>query len=90
MAIFKLGFFAVAAFISAVAIFVGCVLMLAFLKSGEISVSYLSGGLPFSETISRATDNDRFWRLFAAFGFAPVIVGAGVLMYSVRRIKSLT
>ena len=90
MTIFKVGFFAVAAFISAVGIFVGCVMMLAFLKSGQISLSYISAGVPFSETVSRATESQRFWWLFLAVGLGPVIVGAGVLAYSVRRLKALT
>lgn len=90
MTIFKVGFFAVAAFMSAVGIFVGCVMMLAFLKSGEISLSYLSAGVPFSETVSRATESGRFWRFFMVLGLGPVLVGAGVLAYSVRRLKALT
>lgn len=90
MAIFKLGFFAVAAFISGVAVFVGCVLMLAALKSGQISMSYVSGGQPVSETVTQALDNGRFWLLFVVIGLAPAVLGTGALVYSVRRIRSMT
>lgn len=88
MTILKFGFFAIAAFISAVGIFVGCVMMLAFLSSGQISVSYLSGGVPVSETVSRAAQNERFWWLFLLIGLGPAVLGAGVLGYSVRRLRS--
>lgn len=88
MGIFKLVFFAAAAFLAAVAIFMGLVMMLTALQHGSVMLSYTSEGKAVSETITRAGDSDRFWRLFTTMGVLPAVLGAAALWYSVKRLRT--
>jgi hypothetical protein len=87
MGMFKLAFMAVVAFLSAIGIFIGCVTLLTSLQNGAIALSYDSGGKAITETISRAGDSDRFWRLLLWMGLAPIVIGVGALWYSVRKLR---
>jgi len=87
MGMFRLAFLAVVAFLSAIGIFIGCVTLLTSLQNGAIALSYTSGGKAITETISRAGDGDRFWRLLLTLGMAPIVIGAGALWYSVKKLR---
>lgn len=87
MGLFKVGFLAVVAFLSAVGIFLGCVTVLTSLQNGAIVLSYTSDGKGITETISRAGDNARFWWMLLAMGLAPVAIGAAALWYSVGKLR---
>jgi hypothetical protein len=86
--VFRLIFFGVSAFLAAVAIFIGAVTMLTALQSGAIMLSYTSDGRVVAETITRAADAGRFWRLFAAMGALPAVLGAAALWYAIRKLRS--
>ncbi len=87
MGMFKLAFLALVAFLSAVGIFIGCVMIVTSLQNGSIALSYTGGGKAITETISRAGDSGRFWQLLLLMGVAPVAIGAGALWYSVRKLR---
>ncbi len=89
MGMLKVGFLAAMAFFAAVGIFIGCVMLLTSLQNGAISLSYTSGGKGIVETITRADDNARFWRLLLTLGFAPIGIGALALWYSVRKLRGI-
>lgn len=88
MGIFRLFFFGAAAFLAAVAIFLGLVVMLTSLQSGSVMLSYTSDGRAVSETITRATDAGRFWKLFTTMGVLPATIGAVALWYCVKRLRT--
>jgi hypothetical protein len=88
MGIFKLFFFGAAAFLAAVAIFVGLVMMLTSLQNGAVMLSYTSDGKAINETITRAADAARFWKLFTTMGALPAAVGAVALWYCVKRLRT--
>ena len=74
-------------FLGAVGAFVGAVMLLSALGSGQISLSYDQGGRLVSETISRASDGSRFWRVLGLMGALPLIAGAAAVWLGWRRIR---
>ena len=87
MDMFKLVFYFAVAFLAAVGIFIGVIMMITSLQNGSISLSYMSSGTAMNETISRVADSARFWRLFGTMGVLPVVLGAAVMWFSVRKLK---
>ena len=87
MGFFKVFFCAAVVIFSAVAIFLGAIMMLTSLQHGAISISYSIEGRNMSETVTRAADSARFWRLFLMMGLLPVTLGATVMWYSVRKLR---
>lgn len=87
MEVFKPFFLFAVAFLAAVAIFIGTVVMLTSLQNGAISWSYGSGAKAMAETVTRAADGARFWRLFATLGALPAVIGAAVMWFSVSKLK---
>ncbi len=87
MGMMKLAFLAAVAFLSAIAIFMGVVFILTSLKLGSITLSYGTGTNAVTETISRASDASRYWRLITMMGLLPMIGGAAALWYSVRKLR---
>lgn len=87
MFLFKLGFFIALAFLGGVAVFVGAVMMLVSLQTDAISIGYTVNGKPISETITRAADSARYWRLFVLMGALPFFGGGAALWWSVRRLR---
>lgn len=88
MWLFKIGFFIALAFLAAVGVFIGAVMILTSLQHGAVSLSYTVDGRAVTETVTRAGDSARFWRLLTMMGFAPVVIGAGALWYSVRFLRA--
>ena len=87
MAIFRIMFLACLAFIGAVALFMGGVVMLTSWQNGAIMMSYTVDGQAVSETINRATDSSRFWRIYTLLGIVPAALGAAALAYGVRHLR---
>ena len=75
MPIFKAGLGVSLTFIGVIAAILGLVVIVSSWRTGAIMLSYGASG-PAAETVSYATDPDRFWKLVAALGFAPLILGA--------------
>lgn len=80
-------FLAATAFLSAVAIFLGCVLVLTSLKLGSITLSYSDGKDIVTDTVTRAGDAARFWRLFASMGLMPIAIGGVGVWYAARKLR---
>ena len=87
MGMFKLLFFLALAFLAAVGMFIGAVTLITSLQHGAISLSYVVAGKPVEETVSRAADNARFWRLMLSLAGLPLALGATALWYSVRKLR---
>jgi hypothetical protein len=87
MSIFKLLFFFALALLAAIALFIGAVTLLTSLQNGAITVTYTVDGKPFDETVRRAVDGDRFWRMLALWSGLPLLLGAAVMWLSVRKLK---
>ena len=87
MGLLKIAFFAIVAFLAAIGVFIGAVTIWSSLASGAISLSYTVDGKSVSETVTRATDSARYWKLVAQTGAAPVVIGAAALWYSLRKFR---
>lgn len=88
MALFKIVFFAALALFAGVGIFIGGVTMLTSLQNSMISMTYTSNGKAMAETVTRAADSARFWRLFLTLGALPVVLGAVAMWYAIRKLRS--
>jgi hypothetical protein len=88
MGLFKPLFFFVLAFFAVVALFIGAITLLTSLQNGAISVSYTMNGRVIDETVSRAAESARFWRYLGLWAGLPLVIGAGALWYSVRKLRS--
>lgn len=88
MSLFKVIFYGALAFLSAVGIFIGAVTMLTSLQNGSIMLTYTADGKAVAETISRAADAGRFWKIFAAMGMLPAVLGVVAMWYSVRKLRA--
>ena len=88
MGMLRISVLAVVVLLSATAIFIGIVLLLTSLKLGSITISYTVGAEAITETISRADDNARFWRLMTLLGLAPLVLGAASLWISLKAIRT--
>lgn len=89
MWLLRIGFLAGLAFLGAVAVFLGAVVMLSSLQSGEIAWTYTVGGRNVSESVTRAADAGRFWRLFGQMGALPAALGAAAAWYAIRRLRQV-
>lgn len=87
MAMLKVVFFAGLVLLGAVAVFLGSVFLLSVGFEGPISISYLQKGQSVIETVHRADDPARFWRLYATMGLAPLLLGAVAAVLGVRALK---
>jgi mannose/fructose/N-acetylgalactosamine-specific phosphotransferase system component IID len=76
MAMLRAGLAVAAMFIGAIAALLGVIVVLSALNTGAVQFSYGHGADSVSETVSRATDAARYWRLVTALGFAPAVIGA--------------
>lgn len=88
MGLFKIAFFIMLALLAGIGVFIGAVMILTSLQNGAVSLSYTVDGRAMTETITRAGDSARFWRLLTMMGFAPVVIGSAALWYSVRYLRS--
>lgn len=88
MGLFKPVFFFAFACLAAIAVFIGLVTLITSLQNGAISVSYTMQGKLVDETVARAIDSARFWRLVGLWAGLPLVLGGGALWYSVRQLRS--
>jgi hypothetical protein len=88
MSFFKILFLAAIAFIAAVAVFLGFVMIVTSLQNGSIMMSYMSSGSSVSETVTRAGDPARFWKLVLTIGVLPLVLGALTLRFAVRKLRA--
>ena len=87
MSMFRAGLAAAAVFIGAIAALLGLVLLISALGSGTIAISYGAGADAVAETVSRAGDTARYWRLVAALGAGPLALGAAAAMWGSRQLR---
>ena len=87
MPIMRVVFIGALAFIGAVAIFLGAVVMLTSWQSGAIELSYTQAGRAVNETVTRLGDSARFWRLFSLMGIAPFVLGGAAVTIGVRLLR---
>lgn len=69
-----------------VAAFMGLVVIVTSLNSGEISVGSNAAGQAMVETTRRAEDARGYWLKVAGYGFAPAILGIAGAMFGWRRL----
>lgn len=87
MWLLRIGFFAGLAFFGAVAVFLGSMVMLSSLQAGEIAWTYTVSGRDVSDSVKRAADAGRFWRLFGQMGVLPAVLGGAALWFAIRRLR---
>ena len=75
------------AFLGAVALFLGGVVMLTSWQSGTITLSYTAAGNGVTETVTRTVDAGRFWRMYGTLGIAPAVLGAATMLICVRALR---
>jgi hypothetical protein len=73
--------------LGAVGVFLGILVMVTGLQVGSITLSYVQDGATISDTVSRASDGARFWRLFVSMGAAPAVVGLAAVVLGVRALR---
>lgn len=88
MQMYRVIFFGALAFFAVVAMFIGMVVVITSLQNGAITWSYTSSGKGITETISRAADAARFWKLLSIMGIGPLALGAAVMWFSVRKLRA--
>jgi hypothetical protein len=87
MSMFRAGLAAAAVFIGAIGALLGVVMLVSALGSGTIAMSYGTGVNAVAETVSRAGDPGRFWRLVAALGVGPLVLGTAAAIWGSRQLR---
>ena len=83
----RVAFLGCLAFIGAVAVFLGAVVMLTSWQTGTIEISYSESGKIVTEKVARALNGARFWQLYGMMGLAPAVLGAIAVMFGVRGLR---
>ena len=84
MSLFKAALAVAFVFIGAIAAILGLVVVVSAIKSGAIILSY---GAATPETVSQATDPNRFWTLFAGLGVLPLVLGGLAARWGLATLK---
>jgi len=87
MQLFRPIFFACLVLYGGAALLIGAVATYSALSTGTVMLSYMADGKAVSETVLRASEPDRYWRLVAMAGIMPLVLGAGTVWLGVRKIK---
>lgn len=87
MAMLKIVFFGGLVVLGAVAVFLGAVFLLSVGSEGPISISYVRQGETVIETVRKAEDPARFWRLYTTLGIAPLLLGAMAAALGMRALR---
>jgi hypothetical protein len=87
MPLLRMVFLAGVVLLGGVGVFLGVIVMLIGWQAGAISLSYVQDGKDVAETVSRAADGARFWRLFLAMGAAPAVLGLAALIFGVLALR---
>lgn len=77
-----------AVLIGAIAAFLGGILVISAVTSGTIDFTYASDGKMVSESVSRAGDAARFWKLVFGLGVLPAGLGLISARWGWRSIKN--
>ncbi len=87
MPMLKIGSYIAAAFIGAVAAFLGVIVIIGAVKSGTIQMVYGTGSEMVTETVTRAADETRYWQLVGLLGALPLAMGGLLLRWGLRGMK---
>lgn len=87
MVMLKMVFFGGLVLLGSVAVFLGVVFLLATGYDGPIAISYLRDGQTVVETVRKADDAGRYWRLYTIMGLAPLMLGAAAAWLGVRTLR---
>ncbi len=87
MTMLKVGAYIAAAFIGAVAAFLGAIVIIGAVKSGTIQMVYGTGSDVVRETVTRAGDETRYWQLVGLLGGLPLAIGMWVLRFGLHGLK---
>ena len=84
MSLFKAALAVAFVFIGAIAAILGLVVVVSAIKTGAIILTY---GAATPETVSQATDPNRFWTLFAGLGVLPLVLGGLAARWGLATLK---
>lgn len=70
------------------AVLMGAVILLSALTSGTVMMTYVANGQPIAETVLRAADPGRYWRLVGLIGALPVLLGAASLVFGWCKLRA--
>lgn len=87
MPMLRAGLAVAAMFIGAIAAFLGVVVAISALRSGSIQMSYGSGPDAVLDTVSRAADAVRYWKIFFALCVVPTVLGTLAARWGWRAIN---
>lgn len=73
--------------LGAVAAYLGAIVLLTSLRSGEINYSYGAEARRVSQTIVKATDPSKFWQAVGLMGGLPLILGAAAVWQGRRMMR---
>ena len=74
-------------FLGAVGLFLGGVVMLTSWQNGAITLSWTDAGRDVTQTVTRAGDAARFWRLYGTMGLAPAVLGAAAMIFGIGALR---
>jgi hypothetical protein len=87
MPLLRIVFLAGVVVLGGVGVFLGILVMVTGWQTGAISLSYVQDGKTVSDTVFRASDSARFWRLFGLMGAVPAVIGLAAVLLGVRAIR---
>lgn len=85
----KLGSLAMLVLFGAGAIFVGAIVGYVGLRTGELSIGYLSDGREVTRIVSQQAEPWTFWLAFVAGSVLPLLGGGLAVRYGRRRLNNL-
>lgn len=83
----RAGMAVAAVFFGAAAVFLGILLVFSAITSGTIHLSYGDDGKVVSESVARAADAARFWKLVFGLGILPAAIGAFMTRWGWRTVN---
>ncbi len=72
----------------AIAAFMGIVVLINSLSTGQVSYSYEDNGLPVTRTISKSEEVSVYWRTLGFAGGLPAALGLGAVWWGRRMMRS--
>ena len=83
----RAGLAVAAMFIGGIAAFLGVVVAVSALRSGSIQMSYGTGPDMVLDTVERAVDGMRYWKIFLALCVVPAVLGTLAARWGWRTIN---
>lgn len=84
----RVAMYVAAVFIGAILAFLGIIVVLSALKSGELTLVYGGNTGTKTDVISRAADESRFWQLLILVGGIPAIGGLIATRWGWRKLNN--